>query len=178
MPPEKKIKTVFGLDLKIVLRWILGLLFLAAAVSKLAGLQDFYASVLAYQMPLPSALLRAVALSLPWVELLCGLMLLTGFRLRAALICAIVLFGIFAVATGQAWARGLNIGCGCFVLVLPFLEGDAKAKFATFMESPAFAFCRALLLLAVTVWLFRSPTPATDVVSPSPGGEGRGEGER
>jgi len=161
-------KTVFGLNLKATLRWIIALLLLLAAASKLPNLQDFYVSVTAYQMPLPDAFLRALVITLPWLELLCGLMLLAEFRVEAALVWAMILFGLFAVATGQAWVRGLEIGCGCFHLDLPFLEGEAKASFAKFMESPAFAFCRALLLLAATIWLFRARTPATDASPPSP----------
>jgi hypothetical protein len=160
-------KTVIGLDLTILLRWILGLLLVWAAVSKLANLQDFYASARAYRMPLPDALLRAAVITLPWLELLCGLMLLAKFRVEAALGWAMILFGIFALATGQAWARGLDIGCGCFHLDLPFFAGEGKASFARFMESPAFAFFRALLLFASAVWLFRARTPATAAVSPS-----------
>ena len=160
-------KSIFGLNLKIILRWILGLLLVLAAVSKLANLQDFYVSIVAYQMPLPDALLRAVVVTLPWLELLCGLMLLAGFRVEAALGWAIILFAVFAAATGQAWARGLEIGCGCFHLDLPFLEGEAKTRFAHFMESPAFAFLRAFLLLTAAIWLFRSlKSTTTDVVPP------------
>ena len=51
---------------------------------------------------------------------------------------------VFVIATGQAWARGLEISCGC--LKLGFLsEGAAKT-----FESVGFAFFRALLLLAGT----------------------------
>jgi hypothetical protein len=77
-------------------------------------------------------------------------MLLGSFWLRAALSWCLLLFAIFAVATGQAWARGLDISCGCFNLQVVGLEALAK-----FVETPAFAFVRAVVCLVVTFWLWR-----------------------
>ena len=146
-------KITFELDLKVAVRWLLGLLLIWAALSKLANLQDFYGGLLAYRLPLPDFFLRAVAACLPWLELLCGLMLLSQVRSEAALVWALLLFGVFVLATGQAWARGLDISCGCFILQLLGLgESDGLGKL---LHSVQFAFFRALLLAVGAIYLLR-----------------------
>jgi uncharacterized membrane protein len=134
------------------------LLLLWAALSKLANLQDFYGNLIAYRLPLPGAFLRTAAICLPWLELLCGLMLLARVRMEVALVWALLLFSVFVLATGQAWARGLDISCGCFNLQLLGLgESEGLAKF---FHSVSFAFFRALLLAAGAVYLLRQQAAA------------------
>ena len=138
------------------LRWLVGLLLVWAALSKLANLHEFHASVLAYQLPLPDFALVFAVITLPWLELLCGLMLMGRVRIEAALLWAIILFAFFAVATGQAWARGLEISCGCFDLRVLGIDPDADSRIIRFIESAAFACVRAVLLLATAFVLFQS----------------------
>ena len=146
--------------LKIIVRWILGVLLIWAALSKVANLQDFYISIAAYQLPLPGVALRLAAMILPWLELLCGLLLLGRIWTRAALVWALVMFGVFVIATGQAWARGLDISCGCFNLRAFGLDAGTGKSFIEFVESVGFAFVRAILLFLGAVYLFRSrPMP-------------------
>ena len=135
-----------------LVRWALGILFIWAALSKLGNLQDFYTSLVAYRLPVPGMALGLAAITLPWLELFCGLMLLTGYWFRTGLAWVVVLCALFAVCTAQAWARGLHIGCGC--LNLEFLALDSRAK--TVLESVWFAFFRSLLLLAGGLWLMRA----------------------
>jgi len=146
--------------LKTLLRWILGVLLVWAALSKLANLQDFYISIAAYQLPLPGVALRLAAMILPWLELLCGLLLLGRIWTRAALVWSLVMFGVFVIATGQAWARGLDISCGCFNLRAFGLDAGTGKSFIKFVESVGFAFFRALLLFLGAVYLFRSTAQA------------------
>jgi len=148
-------KVTLEFDFKTWLRRALGLLLVWAAVSKLGNLQDFYASLLAYKLPLPDMAARAAAVTLPWLELLCGLMLLARFRLETALSWAIVLFAIFTMATGAAWLRGLDISCGCFNLHTLGLDPGENNRLAKMLESVWFAFFRAVLLLAASVYLWR-----------------------
>jgi uncharacterized membrane protein YphA (DoxX/SURF4 family) len=68
------------------LRWLLGALMLWAAVSKLAQPTDFLGSIYAYQLPLPRSLLQLVAVVLPWLELLCGLLLIVNVWSETALV--------------------------------------------------------------------------------------------
>lgn len=143
-------KVTIEFELRSLVRWLLAAVFLGAALSKLANLQEFYADILAYQLPAPVPLVRLAAMSLPWLELLCGLLLLFGGCRRAALAWTILLLAVFVLATGQAWARGLNISCGCF-----HLDFLGAGKLVKLFESIPFAFFRACLLLAGALYLFQ-----------------------
>jgi uncharacterized membrane protein YphA (DoxX/SURF4 family) len=148
-------KVELEFDVKTALRWLLAALLVWAALGKIANLQEFHANIAAYRLPLPGAWLRMAVTVVPWLELLCGILMIAGTMRRAALLCALVLCVTFVLATGQAWARGLEISCGCFNL--DWL-GDGKAKHV--LESVQFAFARALLLLGVAVCLFRASGPS------------------
>ena len=149
MTKPSNLETVFTL-----IRWLLGLVLLWAAVSKLSNARDFLGSVYAYRLPFSQPFLKLVAVVLPWMELLCGLMLLANHWIESALVCTLGLMGIFLLATGQAWVRGLNISCGCFDLNLLGL-GANHPELAKFLESVGFAFFRNLALTAATVFLLR-----------------------
>jgi putative oxidoreductase len=55
-----------------------------------------------------------LAFYLPWLEILCGLALVTGVLYRGGLSILVALIGIFIAATIAAKIRGLDITCGCF----------------------------------------------------------------
>jgi len=147
-------KVAWEFDFKAVLRWLLAGLLMWAALGKIANLQDFHANLAAYQLPLPEAMLRLIVTVLPWLEFLCGLLLVAGGLRRAALLWSTLLCAAFVVATGQAWARGLDISCGC--LKLDFLGHGAATHL---LESVPFAFGRALVLLAAALYLLRNHRP-------------------
>ena len=134
-------------------RGALAFLLLWAAVSKLGHPTSFLGSLYAYDLPLPRGLLKVVAVTLPWVELLCGLLLLARVWTESALLLLGALMSIFLLATGQAWARGLQISCGCFDFSL-FGVDAAHAGWVKFIESPGFAFVRNLALLTAIAYLF------------------------
>ncbi len=136
------------------LRVLLGVLMLWAAVSKLANPTDFLGSIYAYQLPLPRPWLQIAAVVLPWVELLCGLLLVAGLWLETALVMITGLLVVFVLATGLAWMRGLEIGCGCYDLKI-FGLGDQLPGLLRFLESVAFAFFRNLFLTALAAYLLR-----------------------
>lgn len=150
--------------LEVALRVLLGLLLLWASVSKLANPTAALASIYAYDLPLPHALLKVVAVVLPWVELICGLMLVANHKPLAALTCGSALLLVFLLATGQAWARGLRIACGCFDLALLGFGKHAEAAQA-FLESVGVAFVRNLLLAAGFLWLLRAGLKQTSVAA-------------
>lgn len=91
----------------------IGLVFLAAAVTKIADPAAFAGQVHNYRLA-PIAVENLIAMTLPWVELVAGLSLVLGVRARAGAIVAFVLMGIFTIGVGSAWARGLDFECGCF----------------------------------------------------------------
>jgi putative oxidoreductase len=145
------VKVELDLSLRGALRWALGLLLIWAALGKLANLQEFYGTLRGYALPVPNALLKATAVTLPWLELVCGLLLVSNCWTRAALSWTSVLFAVFAVATGQAWIRGLHISCGCLDLRLVGISDGSSA--ALFIDSLGFALVRAIALGAVALSL-------------------------
>lgn len=145
------------------LRWLLGVLMLWAAVSKLANPTEFLGSIYGYKLPMPRSFLQFTAVVLPWIELLCGLLLLAGLWTETALSAVTGLMVIFVLATGQAWARGIDISCGCFNLeILGLGEGSGLARF---LESVAFAFFRNLVLTSLAgflLWRKIHPAPVSE----------------
>ena len=95
---------------------VAGLIFLAAALPKLADLSGFAASVHNFHLEavIPMAATNLLAMTIPWVELIAGLALLSGVRPRAGAFVYTVLLAIFTVGVLQAMARGLSFDCGCF----------------------------------------------------------------
>ena len=55
-----------------------------------------------------------LALYLPWVEIFCGLALITRVLYRGGVFILTALMALFIVITIIAKARGLDISCGCF----------------------------------------------------------------
>ena len=68
-----------------------------------------------YQIVFPT-LGNALALLLPWVELVCGTcLILNRWTQGSALMCALLLL-VFMGALGYNIHRGVDISCGCFTL--------------------------------------------------------------
>lgn len=94
-------------------RLYLGGVFLLACWHKVLDPGAFALDVATYQI-LPLSLVNLVAVTLPWVELGAGVMLVVGLRPRAgALLCA-AMMAVFLAALVAALARGLDLSCGCF----------------------------------------------------------------
>ena len=94
-------------------RILAGVVFLAAAVTKIADLPTFAGQVHNFRL-VPVATESLIAMTLPWVELMAGLSLVLGVRPRAGAVVALVLMAAFTTGVGSAWARGLDFECGCF----------------------------------------------------------------
>ncbi|HWZ33001.1 MAG TPA: MauE/DoxX family redox-associated membrane protein [Bryobacteraceae bacterium] len=98
----------------IVLRAVLGAVFLYAAYTKLREPWTLFAvSIDAYGI-LPEWAVLFIARTLPWFELALGLVLVAGLWLRYASIAAVSLLSLFFVMMAVAYAKGLAIDCGCF----------------------------------------------------------------
>jgi uncharacterized membrane protein YphA (DoxX/SURF4 family) len=98
----------------LVLRLVLGVVFVYAAWTKLRTPWELFAmEVDAYQL-LPIKAVELVARALPWFELVVGLLLIAGFWLRtASTAIALVLAGFFTLMV-RAYVKGMEIPCGCF----------------------------------------------------------------
>jgi uncharacterized membrane protein YphA (DoxX/SURF4 family) len=96
-----------------VARLVLGGVFVVAGVLKIPDPAAAVRAVRAYRL-LPEPLVAPVAFGLPVLEIAVGLALLLGVFVRTAAIASAVLLVVFLVGVGSAWARGLQIDCGCF----------------------------------------------------------------
>ena len=73
----------------------------------------FAMSIDSYGM-LPQWAVLTVARTLPWLELLLGLLLASGFGLRWVALAASLQLVLFLSVMVRAWMKGLGIDCGCF----------------------------------------------------------------
>ena len=94
-------------------RLLLGIVFVVAGLLKLPDPAAAVRAVRAYRL-LSEPLVGPVAFGLPVVEIAIGLALLAGVFVRTAALASAVLLVVFLVGVGSAWARGLQIDCGCF----------------------------------------------------------------
>ncbi len=95
------------------LRIFLGAVFLYACYDKILHPQAFAQAVYNYQV-LPNAAVNLAALILPWLELLLGVCLITGFWMPGATLTGTGLLTIFIGSLIFNQIRGLDIHCGCF----------------------------------------------------------------
>ena len=91
----------------------LGIVFVAAAIPKIADPPAFAHMIYNYRL-LPGGLINALALLMPWLELLAGLALILGVWRREAAVVVGALLIVFLVAIGVNLARGHAVDCGCF----------------------------------------------------------------
>ena len=91
----------------------LGALFVAAALPKIIDPPSFAHMIYNYRI-VPAGVINLMALTMPWVELLCGLALILGVWRRAALGLIAAMLVVFIIAIGINLGRGNAIDCGCF----------------------------------------------------------------
>jgi uncharacterized membrane protein YphA (DoxX/SURF4 family) len=97
----------------IILRLILGGLFIYASWGKLLNPEDFGRAIRGYDM-LPLGTISILSVLLPYLEFFSGLFLIIGIFKRGSAFIIIAMLVIFLVGLTQAYARGLTIDCGCF----------------------------------------------------------------
>jgi len=95
------------------LDFLLGAVFVYAGALKIFEPVGFARDIDNYKMlPWPAAV--ALGLFLPWLEMFCGLALITRRFYRGALSILTALTTLFVAASVIAKVRGLDISCGCF----------------------------------------------------------------
>lgn len=99
--------------LRTLARILIGTIFIAAAIDKIANPDAFAKSINNFHL-LPYEALNIPALILPWVELLTGAMLLFKIKEKASTFLISGMLIVFIIAILTAIARGYNIDCGCF----------------------------------------------------------------
>ena len=89
-----------------------GVLFIAGYL-KVSAPDKSQMAVRAYEM-LPISVANTLGLILPFIEVAIGALLILGSLTRVVAALGGFTMVIFIIAISQAWARGLNIDCGCF----------------------------------------------------------------
>ena len=99
--------------LELLFRIILGAVFLWAGSTKIADPHKFATIIANYQL-LPEQLVNSVAVWLPWVEVLCGVLLICGIWIDGSLFIINTLLVLFMAVLISNWVRGIDVDCGCF----------------------------------------------------------------
>ena len=102
-------KEWFGL----VARLVTGGVWLVAGVLKVPDPASSVRAVRAFRL-LPETVVPTVGHVLPVLEIVVGLALVLGFLTRGFGAVSALLQGAFIIGISSAWARGLEIRCGCF----------------------------------------------------------------
>ena len=136
-------ETVFRV-LDVVFRLLLGGVFIYAAWSKIQDPALFASAIVSYRLPLPGFVVSWTAMALPMVELVAGSALIVTCWSRESALILLVLILLFLMGLTQAWARGLEISCGCF--------GEADEQTPLWVD-----IVRDLVLLLPAGWLVYRP---------------------
>lgn len=99
--------------LGLVARVLVGGVWIVAGALKVPDPAASVRAVRAYDL-LPEAIVPTVGHVLPLVEMVVGACLVLGLLVRGSAVVSILLFAAFIVGIAAAWARGLQIECGCF----------------------------------------------------------------
>lgn len=94
-------------------RLYMGGLFVYAAMYKINYAAEFASTIASYRI-VPWWGVNLMAVFMPWLELVAGVMLLAGFRLKAAAAVIAGLLVIFIAGLVINLLRGSSISCGCF----------------------------------------------------------------
>lgn len=98
----------------LLIRLLVGGVFIYAGVLKVWDTQDFARDIQHYSIIPWSDVILLLAVYLPWVEIFAGLAVIFRRLYLGGLIAIAGLMLIFTGALTSAWARGLDISCGCF----------------------------------------------------------------
>jgi len=97
----------------VAIRIVLGFVFIFAAISKAAEPELFARSIANYKL-LPIFLINLLAITLPWIELCIGVLLIFGVSVKENSAILSGLLVVFILAIAISLMRGLDIECGCF----------------------------------------------------------------
>ena len=141
----------------LLVRTGLGVVFIWASWDKI-GQPGEFASIIDNYRILPASAVNLTALVLPWVEFICGLLLLGGRLVPGAALTIDLLLLIFLLATAFNLYRGIDVSCGCFS-VAPEAGGESALNLV-----------RNSLLLAAGLWLLIYTAGKSNLKHPEPSG--------
>ena len=101
--------------LQLILRFIIGAIFIYASVNKLFHAEEFAKAIKNYEL-LPFTTINFLAIVMPYIEFFTGLLLIIGIFKKGSSGIVVISLTVFLFALISAYARGLDINCGCFSL--------------------------------------------------------------
>ena len=104
---------IFNNKLILIFRIILGSVFIYASLDKIQDPAAFSSLIDNYRAS-PIWLNNLVALILPWIELICGLLIIAGYFVPVANLLIFAMLILFVILLSQAVIRGIDTHCGCF----------------------------------------------------------------
>lgn len=105
--------TIRRSSLIFISRLILGMLFIYASFDKALNPFEFAKIIHNYRL-MPPWIINIAAIILPWIELLAGILLIVGYKVRGANLIIGGLLVIYIIMLSITASRGINIACGCF----------------------------------------------------------------
>jgi len=99
--------------LAFVFRLYIAGLFIYASMYKINYTAEFAETIASYQI-VPYWGVNILAVVLPWIELICGILLFAGIRVRSAIAILSFLLVGFTIGIYINLVRGSPISCGCF----------------------------------------------------------------
>jgi uncharacterized membrane protein YphA (DoxX/SURF4 family) len=107
-----------------VLRLLLGAVFVYASLDKIWDPAAFAKIVYQWQVVGPVAS-NLVAVTLPWIEITAGLLLIAGVWKRESARVIALLLVVFIVAASSVLARGIDVlNCGCVSVAKDAAPGE------------------------------------------------------
>jgi uncharacterized membrane protein YphA (DoxX/SURF4 family) len=97
----------------LLLRLILGFIFIYAGGEKISYPDKFAESIANYQL-LNNFFITLTAVVLPWIEVFAGILLICGAAVKENSVILSSLLFIFIAVGIISLLRGLDIDCGCF----------------------------------------------------------------
>lgn len=126
----------------LVVRIVVASIFIFGTITKIADIGTFAEQVYAYKIVSPF-LSHVTAITLPWIELATGVLMIVGLKLRASSLVTAFWLVVFIGAVAIAMMKGLNIDCGCHGV------SEMKVGFKKIAEN--------IVLLAGTAFVFLFP---------------------
>ena len=99
--------------LQLIFRLLLGAMFVTVAMTKIPNPEKFANEIGNYNL-LPEISLNLMALFLPWLELITGMLLIFGYKVKENSFLILGMLVVFTLGVLSAMARGLDINCGCY----------------------------------------------------------------
>jgi|Deesub1362B_J571_1020462.scaffolds.fasta_scaffold00243_12 uncharacterized membrane protein YphA (DoxX/SURF4 family) len=96
-----------------LIRILIGAIFIFSGITKIINPLKFAQDILNYQI-VSESISFWIALILPWLELICGIFLITGIVIRGSSFLISCMLFIFIFLIFSVLIRGEQIDCGCF----------------------------------------------------------------